>query len=1103
MKAHLQWLNGFPEGSAQSETVWTSLPVFGDYKTVIFPLTSYKLRAAHHAWKVLSERFSFYITDIFSGWGIRIARIPVLLKALKTEIRPKADIPCLYAKNFMALPDTVYKRGGKLLGKHPNLKAEIQALSWTTALAPQRMRSHFDFIESEYKLLTNIAPFTSKTNNLLPVLVLAELFRQEGRQRMEPLFRALRDPLLPFACMDGAGGHVRWLRKILTHQSLSILNDFPERPEGEIMPALLDFTIWLGRQNFDTRRTALAMFGATYPYGLTQSWEGWWQKLRVIIKQAQVGDYSKQRWMRKYARKAALAHLENANQNKPSPPHIIPTLEALRKLSISNASKPPSTILETLKKLPERRGEALVRSAFVCNWASLYHEHGERLTFLVRSIGFHLDTLPDNEALLDPWHDLIIDWTHGHPEFHSDLNTKLLNGCAPKSFLKILQVMVRVQKEWARPFTPKELNAVIALTDIAPDTEVLFRCLKQLLVMHSGKKPNTESEETFLPWSLESYAFRWAYEVCGGEEHFGQMLAAYGDIYEQHSDADTVIYHLHQSMKKYGWHFFVRNGLLDEQGLRLYKAGRLLSTLKNLGGSFSFEKPSRFTPPAWMAKPYAFLEPAASMLNWATPNAEKLFKELSSKLLPSNAKLEAEISFLEQKQPEMDSQNKISRRIENLKARLSTDETLEMVRKNKLQRVLEKKCRQAVLERFEDKLRLAYRNLLTSRFSLSLNRNLLETPRTAKIIEGVVGLKQPFRSLGLTLLKRRFVSRSWNLNDDPRNRNFIRRMTSKGIAMQPWLNPENSIQRYRIEDKEIVISLESDPLETLYMGGYFGTCLSPTSFNFYSAVVNAVEVNKQVAFAREVQGRRNKVVGRCLFALSESGRLIPFNVYSHDEALGLNKKMASFAEHLAKQMGIQIGMDNNIKCLLANKWYNDGAEDLRQKLQILDQGEFKSWLKKVSPNVFIKELKQRIAPLPLDGMIWNHLFDNHLICTHDDLIRKAWPHILASQGLDNDPWLHAVYLAHLVKATPWPVKEICRETARRVLEEHKEYQYLDRAAMGVLIEREPAQVLRILRSTRPKTVRHEGEEEPDRKKWLVKAYRRLDRKNKVRALVGE
>lgn len=77
------------------------------------------------------------------------------------------------------------------------------------------------------------------------------------------------------------------------------------------------------------------------------------------------------------------------------------------------------------------------------------------------------------------------------------------------------------------------------------------------------------------------------------------------------------------------------------------------------------------------------------------------------------------------------------------------------------------------------------------------------------------------------------------------------------------------IEGFESQISEWKIYTEKDPLEALKMGNYFGTCLSLDGvMNAYSALVNVVDVNKHVIYARTKKGA---VVARKLIAIDKKG----------------------------------------------------------------------------------------------------------------------------------------------------------------------------------------------------------------------------------------
>jgi DNA-binding transcriptional ArsR family regulator len=110
---------------------------------------------------------------------------------------------------------------------------------------------------------------------------------------------------------------------------------------------------------------------------------------------------------------------------------------------------------------------------------------------------------------------------------------------------------------------------------------------------------------------------------------------------------------------------------------------------------------------------------------------------------------------------------------------------------------------------------------------------------------------------------RKFLNAYWSGNRD---------YLSKHPETIAWYRKHTTISRdiwehgIPFESKEIALSIERDPLEILKLGTYVGSCLGIGGLCAYSAAAALLDVNKQVLYARDRQGR---VVGRQLLAVAD------------------------------------------------------------------------------------------------------------------------------------------------------------------------------------------------------------------------------------------
>jgi hypothetical protein len=123
----------------------------------------------------------------------------------------------------------------------------------------------------------------------------------------------------------------------------------------------------------------------------------------------------------------------------------------------------------------------------------------------------------------------------------------------------------------------------------------------------------------------------------------------------------------------------------------------------------------------------------------------------------------------------------------------------------------------------------------------------------------------------------------------------------------------------------IFLEVETDPFQYLFMGEYgFASCLSMRGPYFWSAVSNAIDIDKAIVWAREPGGN---IVGRRLIALTERG-IISFRTYANQAGLALDRFFNQFIEAYASHCGTVYTRGRRqspLGPLLADAWYDDGT----------------------------------------------------------------------------------------------------------------------------------------------------------------------------------
>jgi hypothetical protein len=120
----------------------------------------------------------------------------------------------------------------------------------------------------------------------------------------------------------------------------------------------------------------------------------------------------------------------------------------------------------------------------------------------------------------------------------------------------------------------------------------------------------------------------------------------------------------------------------------------------------------------------------------------------------------------------------------------------------------------------------------------------------------------------------------------------------------------------------IKLEVETDPFQVLFMGEYgFASCLSLRGSNVWSAVSNAIDVDKAIVWAREAG---TNVVGRRLIALTPEG-LVSYRTYANRHGLALDVLFQDFLEAYAAHCGTRVAHAASPGPLLSDRWYDDGA----------------------------------------------------------------------------------------------------------------------------------------------------------------------------------
>jgi len=159
--------------------------------------------------------------------------------------------------------------------------------------------------------------------------------------------------------------------------------------------------------------------------------------------------------------------------------------------------------------------------------------------------------------------------------------------------------------------------------------------------------------------------------------------------------------------------------------------------------------------------------------------------------------------------------------------------------------------------------------------------------------------------------------------------------TRRWLAAHPRLDLAAWLQGAETEGEvggglgRVTLATERDLLEVLKMGTHVGSCLGLGGAFTHSAAAVALDINKQVVYARDAHGA---VLARQLVALAEDDRLVCFSVYPLGAGPALKALFAEHDRRLSRALTLPLhdangDEDYEIAHVLSHSWWDDSAWD--------------------------------------------------------------------------------------------------------------------------------------------------------------------------------
>ncbi len=931
----------------------------------------------------------------------------------------------------------------------PELEPVVDALTWIRVGDPAALRRDLRWVSEVSDALVEVL----RRSDVAHVLDLVRLAEEESPRKVAPLVAMLGDPAVHDTVTEGPGFATTVLQRI-GNPELEVPKD---RPTGKLGKTLLTLPGWLRLASADERKGALRAIAALELPDFVARWADVW--VHVDRELARHGDGAWDELKTNYDR------LKAAIGRAPGPIGARALFEAI----LAAAKRP--RVLDVLEALPggdvpPARPVALVRM-------SALHE-----TLDPPEEAAFLDLL---RAYLGARGDRYAKWWYAPVD---ELLDPGRNGTLARlartlrdatHWRKLGQALILAAHSEPRALDAPALDSLAALVRVGSPEDALegLRLLRTRHLALDAITADAASRLTDTPGDLVALA---------------DVLRAVTD------GAATAIVALAPACGP-GAAALVRRLLERGERQRLIDGAAQL----DLADSIKLRRrpmlvaPDGDVPPWGTALPDALQEPLARLCG---AGGEAAARKILAETFPDADALDAEIRAIEKKLAGSDGEaaRRLANRLGNLRRKLDTPKLPSAARVQNLANELSEAADVTAFERWRAALAARLDAAMPEVLDLDVAPAWLSAPDYRGVILGITGLNGAPRKLAHRVLSARCGPPPWDLRDDPANRAFVTRIRRLGIDPAPWVD---GIGVRMIG--EYAVSLEDDPLEVLRMGAHFTTCLAPGAINFFAAVVNAADINKRVIYARDADG---SVRGRCLIALTDSGGILAFHPYCHDDEHDFTATVRELVVELAAKMGTVLLPTGSVSTLLETRWYDDGPEDLTGQFHFLLEGSaFRTRLATIPIDELVPALTAQFAPLPLGGHTLGLIIGLSELDNRPALIVPLMPLIDERTDVPLEIRLRAAELATRAGRADLAAARLGPDLDAHARALARQHRHVDRELLEKLVVASPSRALAFVRDTRERGVRTYLDERDPARLWAAaRGHELLGRPRQATAL---
>lgn len=1120
LKASLGWLEGFPlarkdprEGSATGASLVWFVPA--DPRRAPTTVDKALVIRAGRTVRELSGEFPEALASAVGDVPTFVAGVTRVLTRAQLALRDGIEEASPFELDDVFGPEAKKTARGTA-SRLPVLAPTIRALGFLGLMKPReamrslsRLARDADRYAEASRHLESMAKAGAKAGAEVEdtqgtyasrVWSMLEVVRRSQPSATDFLEEALLDPVSYEVPLAGGANTARALSASLGRLAKRDPGPVPSaslpHEEAPLAPTLVNALREVIGDEQATQKRVLELFARLEPLEAARSWKPFYDELDALAVRAHALGTSVHAVKRSATAKsqanvdtsgitAAVIKVDTLTRSAPPDAHPQRWLEAVLALGRTEHREIVSDLDRLLALVPVQLDRAYLRAGLcedVAYRLAVYDDEERWRTLLRAFLEAFRKTLaaraPDVRTLLAPFAE-----SYARRVAYSSLTRSLLDHLERPGSARVFFAVLDQKTGPGRPSFDEKLTLSLArVCAFAPDESCATTWFDSL------QRFTSASASVYVPPEVLSFAATLAER---NPESFGELLGKLSAL--DLDSRDTA--RLRRWLEEESHTALVREALLDGHGAIVKAALVRMEALGQAG-----LEPVEPEPLASGASPGDFLDfpeelrPAMARVAQLSASPEITLGKLLGPGFRSREDLTQELEALRKKRLVSDApalarrESALAKRLVSPPERHSPEKLARLVAK------LELAAKRQRLERWVSSLDQRASARLVEMLGVPANEPRLSKESTRECLMAVFKLEGKTRALAKTVLSRRFGEGPWDLRDHPENARFVASLEKRGATMAPWLDGIGARKERLPDGRDIVLALESDPLEILEMGRHFDTCLSPGSFNYFSVFSNLADIDKRVLYGRDAEGR---IVARCLLGLTAEGGIVTFHAYRHG-MFDFGAMVARFAGELASRMGVLVVARGTVPLLVASDWYDDGPVDLGGRLPYLLEGSaLRNALVDVPLEGLEALLEAHLAPLSVNELTLPTLLDLPEIGARPEL-GVGFVKLAQARGLDRLPEHVVLRLADLLHAAGRPdlVDEgwVLAAARRASSSDHG----LPDRVLRKLAEIFPSGTLALIRETRPRGVRSLADEyRGDRLVAAAEAMRALARERQA------